>query len=81
MQIDRNGFYGDVVLDSVNRGSGTEDSISDQIYDKRIFLNFGYDFTIIYENAYKGRTSVYKFEYLLFKCFVHKYCIHPRKAY
>ena len=38
MQSDRNNFCGDVILDSVNMVFKDEDSISDQIYEKQIYI-------------------------------------------
>ena len=40
MQSDRNSFWGDVVLDSINMASGEEDSMLDQIHEEQIYLIF-----------------------------------------
>ena len=38
MQSDGNSFYGDVVLDSLNKASRDEDSILDQNYEKQMIF-------------------------------------------
>ena len=49
MQVDRNSFCDNVVLDSVNMAFRDEDSFLDHIYDeKQIWLNFHDDDFIYY---------------------------------
>ena len=43
MQSDGNSFCGDVIFDSFNKECRVEASILDQIYEKRICLEFYYE--------------------------------------